>query len=415
MKLFRITSLIQFLFTGLMLILAGVLIFRLITTINDTETQEKLLVNKERIVKQLEKGQTISELKPILEIEELNSNPKPATRITTKWIYDPIEEEKEQFMEVSSIEKIHGKSYRIIFRQVKLESHDFSNSIIEALIIVFSILLAGLLLFNYILSHLTWRSFNQNIKLLNAFSLERNEPIALRKSGIKEFRELNSVITKLTERVQQDYLSVKEFSEYASHEIQTPLAIIRAKQEELLQDKQLTERNALLIKNTLNAVYRLSKLNQALLLITKIENHQFHDDSEINLSELIEQTLNQMTDLIAIRNLKIEKSLTRIPVVLANRLLTDILISNLINNAIKHNIENGTIRIEGADNKLIISNTGNIVNVTPEKLFDRFSKADLSSNSLGLGLSIAKRICQVYNWEIHYAVDKNQHILTIKF
>lgn len=415
MKLYRITTLIQFIFTGLLLIIAGNLIFRLITDISTTEVKEKLYVNKERIVEQLRKRKIVTELKPIIEIRELTSNQKPTMRISEKWVYDPMEGEKEKFMEVFSVERINGKTYAITTRQVILEDHDFSNSIFNVLIIVFSILLIGLLLFNYLLARITWRTFYQNLESLKQFSLEKNQPIVLRNSRIREFKELYKVITGLTERLQKDYLSAKEFSEYASHEIQTPLAIIHAKQEELLQDEHLTERNAALIKNTLTAAGRLSKLNKALLLITKIENHQFVEEVDVNLWQTINQTLDQLSDMILIRKLNVLIMNDRELVVHANKALMETLILNLINNAIKHNVDNGSISIDYSHSKLIISNTGRPSTVPPEKLFDRFSKANPSSGSLGLGLPIVKRICELYDWSVSYSINDDKHVFTIEF
>jgi signal transduction histidine kinase len=86
-----------------------------------------------------------------------------------------------------------------------------------------------------------------------------------------------------------------------------------------------------------------------------------------------------------------------------------------LQNAIKHNIDGGTIKIELNDERFTISNTGEPLKEPPKKMFDRFVKWDKSSQSLGLGLSIVKKICEVNSWELNYTVQGNWHMITIIF
>lgn len=415
MKLLRISSLIYFLLFSLILIIAGKLILNLVFDIYKNETYEKLIVNKERIVKLIQDNQQVSEIKPIIEFEQITAF-KPDTSYTSiKWIFDPLEEEKEQFMEIVTFKKINGKQYKIIVRQVFMETHDFSDSIINALIISFSSLLFILILLNYLISKLIWKSFYNNLEILQRLSLEKGDTLKLNSSRIKEFQTLNQVIQSLYQRISHDYKVVKEFSEYASHEIQTPLAIIQAKQEHILQDPNLSFENSQIILSTLESISRLSRLNKGLLLLTKIENRQFNDIRQINLNIFIQSIIREFEELLKQYKIEVKIQFLNELTIVADLVLVEILFSNLLSNAIKHNIENGYISIHIADKELTIENSGIKLNKNPTTLFQRFAKGNDSTSSIGLGLAIVEKIVKMYDWKISYESKEHTHILKIKF
>ncbi len=96
-------------------------------------------------------------------------------------------------------------------------------------------------------------------------------------------------------------------------------------------------------------------------------------------------------------------------------MLFDMVISNLIGNAIKHNQKKGNIHITTSDVFITISNTGDPLNMPSESLFERFKKDSNSSESFGLGLAIVKKICDIYNWKINHSYSDKQHHFSIYF
>lgn len=415
MKLLRISAIFQLLLSALVLTIAGKLILSLIADTYYKETNEKLIVNTNRVVQQLENKQALSSLKPILEVQEIHSPKKDVTHSAVKWIFDPLEGEEEQFMEVVSFKTINGKQYKIIVRQVFMEQHDFSDSIFDALLISFSALLLILLLSNYIISKLTWRSFYKNLDILKNLSLENEAQLQLHPSNIKEFKILNQSVTNLYERISHDYKVVKEFSEHASHEIQTPLAIIQAKQEHLLQDPSISADNRDIVLSTLESIHRLSRLNKGLLLLTKIENGQYSKNEEIVLNTFVTDVMAQFTDLTEQQKIAVSLQFSEELSVNADADLLQILLSNLISNAIKHNIEKGNITVRIQNRSLIIENSGIRHGKKPSSLFQRFEKGNDSTSSIGLGLAIVEKITKLYGWKISYTIEANQHIFTLNF
>ncbi len=203
--------------------------------------------------------------------------------------------------------------------------------------------------------------------------------------------------------------------ENASHELQTPLAIIRSKVELLIDTSNLTEETANLLADITDANERLSQMNRNLLLLTKIDNHQFPELASINLSNLIEKTLafyqdNFDGDLPGIR-----KSVDPDIYLMANSSLIEILINNLVKNSIVHNIPNGDVEVLLKNREFIIQNTGYSFVGNTEQLFERFKKGRTDSKTTGLGLSLVKQICHFYQFDLQYSHKDGVHRVQVNF
>jgi signal transduction histidine kinase len=283
---------------------------------------------------------------------------------------------------------------------------------------------------NFFVSKSVWIPFRDTISKLKNYKLAGGSGLVLKKTRITEFAQLNEVLKIMSDRIQQDFISLKEFTENASHEIQTPLAVIISRLELLIQSENLNELEMKLIQDTYNAAGRLSKLNQFLILLTKIENLQFRKTSKINIASVIDKYLSDLEEIIEQKNITITKQYASIITVSGsanselqtmnyqlniNPTLADILVSNLISNAIKHNISGGEIIINISEKKLMISNTGEPLIQNPDELFERFKKARVDSESLGLGLSIVKKITEIYGMNLKYTYSAPLHNITISF
>jgi len=219
----------------------------------------------------------------------------------------------------------------------------------------------------------------------------------------------------MSKKLQQDYRSLKEFNENASHEIQTPLAIIKSKLELLIQNEALDEDQMRIINSVYEATNRMSRLNQGLLLISKIDNNQFPRAEKINFQQLIEKNLEHFEELISLKKIRVTVSFSKKVEHEMNKTLAEILVSNLLSNAIRHNLEEGEISVTMDAENLTISNTGHPLTLSPGELFERFRKSDRNSESAGLGLAIVKRILLIYNYHISYTVNGPTHQLKISF
>jgi signal transduction histidine kinase len=415
MKLLQRTSLSYLLFSGLLLLAAGFLIYALLTSFLGEEITEKLIINKDRIVEQIEAGNPPLQLPPIIETEVWTGPAQEGIQVKDTFLFDPLEEESEIFREVTSIESVAGQTWRITLRQVIPEPHDYWNSIGLALSLVMLILLGGLLLINWRISRSIWKPFYQNLAALKAFSLESQAPLALHASNIREFRELNTALETLSEKIRADYHALREFTENASHEMQTPLAVLHSQLESALQAPDLNEKQASRLNSALQAARRLARLNQSLLLLAKIENRQFRQTKTIALRTALKESLEQFHPLIEAKNIVLRQSIDTDLTLHTDPALLEMLLSNLLSNAVRHNHEGGNLDIYLGPDTLRIANTGPELQVSPESLFARFAKGDPSSPSHGLGLAIVQKICTTCGWTVSYTFENNLHILEIGF
>lgn len=242
-----------------------------------------------------------------------------------------------------------------------------------------------------------------------------NEDVPLPDSSIKaqEFKEIELAVLESSEKSKQIFEEQQRFIGNASHEIQTPLAICRNRLELLVDNTKLDEQQLLEIQKTLDTLNYISRLNKSLLLLSKIENHQFDESVEIDLKNLMEQTLENLSEIYASTNIKVSISGARHLIAHMDQVLASSLVTNLLKNAFVHNRPDGEINIEIAPNTLTIRNTGVEEALDANAIFNIFYKKGENANSSGLGLPIAKAICDEYNIGISYQFSDNQHCFSV--
>jgi signal transduction histidine kinase len=251
---------------------------------------------------------------------------------------------------------------------------------------------------------------------LKAYKIESGEKIQFAPTDIDEFRDLNQAIASLTARNQQAYFAQKEFTENASHEMQSPLAVIQGKTDLLMQTSPLTEEQAELISDLNVAAQRMNRLNRSLLLLSKIENRQFHEQDPVDMTDMLSRTLRQYGDALEQKHILTTLNLSPQPVILTgNRSLLETLTGNLVANAIRHNREEGSLIIDLNAVSLQIRNSGKSAALETSKLFRRFQKQTADPNSTGLGLEIIKKICDLYRFKIEYRFENELHHFIIRF
>jgi len=374
---------------------------------------------KSNIINQVVYDQTFKNITPfqnekirITEIKNI-SNHGPVFYDTL--IFDQSDKKLEAFRQHGFVININHQNYYIqIFKS--LEETD--NLIIRIFLIMTFLVLAiifTIILINRYSSGQIWKDFYDTVKKINNYNINSQEPFILNESDIKEFDDLNRVLIKMIDRIKLNYINLKEYAENASHEIQTPLSIINAKMELLLQSRDLKEKHLKSVLDAYEASNRLARVNKTLLLLAKIENRQFPESKLILPKEIFDYQLELLEDLIYSKNLEISTRYEQDVLINMNPYLAEVLLSNLIKNAIRHNIYGGKIIIELTKNYLLISNSGSELKSNPEDLFKRFYKSSSSKESLGLGLSIVQKICEVYDFKLNYSYQNELHSMRVEF
>jgi len=304
---------------------------------------------------------------------------------------------------------INGQFYKVRIILSRFETEDMVKMIFYFMIGLFMFIGLMLFLLNKWLSVSAWQPFFKTLEQLRQFKIGSKKDIMFNNSDIYEFDQLNGVLTVLIEKIQTDFNNLKEFTENASHEIQTPLAIVKSRLETVMQNKSIPDEQNKHIQIAYKTVSRLSKLNEALLLLSKIENRQFADETEVNLCNLISEKVEMVEEMMSLKNISIELSMVTSFIVRINPYLAETLVSNLLANAIRHNYENGRISISSFEDRIIFLNTGKELELDSEKIFQRFVKHSTTNESNGLGLSIASEICKNYNLLLKYEFHNFSH------
>lgn len=377
----------------------------------ENEVEEELYSRSFRLEHYVSNHGKLLELPPVFEVVET-----PGLRpeiIKDTLIYDPSQDEMELFKELSTFRHINGKNYRITVRTMVVES----QGIIFIILVYF---LVSLLLFFLIQFYLNrawnrkiWKSFFHNLEEMKAFSLQTKIPVALQDSQVREFSELKDEIENLTNKVISDYENLKQFTENVSHELQTSLAIMQAKLENFLNESTITEGQFVQLSSLQRDIQRLARLNKKLVLLTNLENKAVVNSEEIIFNKLVEELVENFKELSTVPINLIEED----EIVLhADRELIQVLIQNLIGNALKYSDGKPGITVFVKEKSFVVSNPGNEKLEDGNRLFHRFYKAKNNvEKSTGLGLAIVKKICDIFGYKLLYSFRDQHHFFEIIF
>lgn len=320
----------------------------------------------------------------------------------------------DRFRGLSRIININGDTFLLTVETNVEETEETVFAIAITTFIFYLILVIGFLILSKRLSIKLWQPFKSTLNKLKAFNLNTHNSITFENSNIHEFQELNESLNKLIEHTISVYKTQKEFTENASHELQTPLAIIKNKLDLLLQKQNLEDGHYQIIEDINKALTRVSRINKNLLLLAKIENHQFTGNDVIRVSEMITECLEVLEEHYSNKQLRVLTSIENHCLVTGNKVLIEILINNLLLNTIRHTKHQGTVEIELNQSGLRISNSG-MKALEKEHLYKRFKKSSLENTGSGLGLAIVEQICRRHQWTLEYEFRSEKHMFKINF
>lgn len=304
-----------------------------------------------------------------------------------------------------------GKNFGIVLHHLLLGKDDIAEGtflIVVGLMFLMSVFI--ILILNITASKI-WHPFYATLALLKNYKIEDPLPTFLH-TDVDEFRSLNNTLQALLKKIHDDYKNNKQFNENASHELQTHLAVIRANTEKMI-DRSSQGIHMDSLSKIYDASNKLSQIQKSLLLLSKINNREYSNNVDVPLHEVIVRSLNVFAEVAHLRNITIKENIQPITVFM-DAGLAEIMINNLVKNAVKYNIDNGFISIELHSDAFIIQNAGNKKMQNPEIMFERFEKG--SDGNMGIGLAIVKQICDLYGFRLHYSIsNKYDHSLSVLF
>lgn len=374
----------------------------------------------------VEKGLTKTEMqhKELDDILKLWNIVQPGTTLTP--VNTPAKEdsfytvtrsmngEVDRFRGLASYIAVHDKTYLLTVETNVEEADETIAAISIVTFVFFSLLVTGFILLNKRISKNIWKPFSDTLGKLKSFDLAKDPKLNFGKTDIEEFQQLNDTLDKLIQQNISVYNQQKVFIENASHELQTPLAVLKSKMDILLQNKDITTEQLQILEAIEMPISRMSRINKNLLLLAKIENSQFAEKTAINLPATLDSSIKLLADYIQDKNLRLSNEAKEPLEVSCNSFLLETMINNLLTNSIRHTAPGGIITIELKDKILTFKNSGTSA-LNEATLFERFGISSKETVNSGLGLAIIKEICNRYGWRISYLFANNFHSFSVSF
>lgn len=410
MKLINIITLLYLSLTLAGLLIGGFFIYLKIDSEIEFEMGRELDRQVDSVADQIRRGSPYEGLvddRLEIEILPMNRAEESLNLRDTLAFHDPNDKQVRQ-LKASKSYKIDGQHYRISYFNLLVEKDDITETVVFTMVVVFLLQLAFIGFFLRRISNRVFRPFQNSLNQIQKFNFSSNEPFEFSKSKIKEFDQLNEFLMRMSAKLLKDYRQIKEFSENISHEIQTPTSVVRGKLEHLMNE-DITEKQAELIHSAYQNNERIQRIVSSLSLLAKLENNEFETPTSINLTELVKKNLEMTKELIHVSGLELEQDIQEDVFSVIHPFIAEVMIQNLISNAVKHNIEEGWIRLQLNSEFLLVENSGILLRKNPEELLQRFKKESNKTESIGLGLAIVNQICKTYGLSFTYTSEGSIH------
>ncbi len=383
--------------------------FLMIEYIAYEETDEFLTYEMERLIQYHEKNDDLPDFANIAGVFENQKYEKPFFKDTL--LLESGDNEMVPYRELWFSINHNSRDFTIVLRHLLPGRDDIAQGtllIIGGLLLLIAMFL--ILTVNMVTGKI-WAPFYQTLDKITRFKI--NDPVpGFAETDIDEFKSLNTTLQALLKKVSDDYRHNKEFNENASHEIQTHLAVIRANAGKLLDSSSEDVQKSEEISKIYSAATKLSQVQKSLLLLSKINNREFNNNITLNLEETVKGVLGTFSEAINLRGINLFQEIAPCTVVM-DAGLAEILINNLIKNAVKHNIQQGYISVKLSNEMLIVENSGLPYLGNPESLLQRFAKGE--TGNIGIGLAIVKEICELYNFSLSYKIEGSHHKISVFF
>ncbi len=398
--------------------MGGLFTLSLIREAAQDETDIELRRSMWQVRRALQEGQDITPLQNrLLSVQVFTPGPvfQPDSIFVDTLIYHYRTERMEAFRKLIVDFSIGEQFYHMEVSDIFFEEEDLEGIASRIILRLFLILTIVFLLGSFLISRRLLQPFEGILRAVESFNLKKGSTIELPETSTSEFKRLEEFLHKMLGKAAQDYRSLKEFSENASHEMQTPIAIAQGKLELLQDADNLQPSQHELILSAQQSLSKLSKLGKALALLTKIENHEFSALAAINFSQLTERIVSDFTELSDLQGIRLTSEVQPGVTLRIDPILADVLLTNLLKNALQHNLPDGWISLHLTPSALLIENAGLPPVGSTELLFERFRKSHQTKGNLGLGLAIIREICEVNNFHVEYTYEEGVHRFRVVF
>ncbi len=420
MKLiYRVTLRLSIVLLPILLIWATVFYFSMVNEIND-ETDDSLEDYATMLIRRTLTGSELpgqsdgSNNTYSIELLGNSGQHKPYIHFEDRRVYIPEKRETEPARTLTmTFADSDGNTYLLTVSTPTFEREDLLLSVLWHLILLYATLTLTILAVTALIFNYSMRPLYRLLSWLDNYNLGdgvENLPVC---TLITEFKKLTESARSTIERAEKYYERQKQFIGNASHELQTPLAVLGTRIEWMIDNTPLTEEQFAELAKMRQSLHRLSRLNRTLLLISKIENAQFNEKHDVDFVELTNNELEIYQDIYAGKEIQCNTEMPARFIVSMDESLATTLVTNLLKNAFLHTADGGTIDISLSNGTLTVSNSGEEA-LDATRLFDRFYTSG-KSGSTGLGLALVKSISEFYKFGLEYSFTGRKHHFTVRF
>lgn len=321
---------------------------------------------------------------------------------------------KDRFQVLARSFELDGRPCRIIVESNIEETYETVAVIAFITGIFFVILSTGFIFISRKMSDRIWAPFRDTLRKLKNFRVDEGRVPTFAPTGIAEFEALNAALEKLMARNIDVFRAQKEFTENASHELQTPLAVVQSKLGLLLQSEAVSSDQFHLVEGANKALARAVRINKDQLLLARIANDQFASKESIRINDQVDEILDLLGHEFERKSIQLNTTLSADAVLNTNKFLLVTVLQNLLTNALRYCTSGGEVSIVAEEKLFMISNSG-VKELNTAKLFQRFAILDEDHPSTGVGLALVHSICTQNGWDISYRFASGSHKFEIAF
>jgi|GEM_PF-1585238 len=414
MKLLDRTALNQLLL-ALPLVLFGTAIgyFAVRHAVND-ELDEQLEHHAELLKERIGKGEQLLVDPAPDQFMHVEQSASTAIVFQDTILYNVAEKEEISWRMVGMpIVQADGRSATLLLGRATVGYEDLIVALASVIAGVLLLLFLGNMLLSRWLDRRLWAPFHGTLDAMQRFRLEGGAEEALPSTHITEFQARNDRVGHMMTKLRKDYSTQKRFSEQAAHELQTPLAIMQGKLDELIQMPALGKMEADMIEVLYRARERMGRTVSNMLLLARIGNQEF-TAVEVDWAALFHDQRTALAELIEKYALHFTIHKEHHCHIRLHPVLAELIAANLLRNAVQHNHHGGHVNVWIGEYALEVTNSGAVLAVEPDSLFDRFAKGDPSSSGSGLGLSMVKEICDNAGLDLIYSEVAGVHTVVVR-
>ena len=418
MKLiYKVTIRLALVILPVLLLWATVFYFAMVNEVND-ETDDSLEDYAEMIAQRVITGEELP--KPgdgsnntyAIELLPATENYRDSKEYEDCEVYLPKKGETEPARVLTMIfHDNDGMPYRLVVSTPTFEREDVLEAILIHIVILYTVLVCTILIVTILVFKFSMKPLYSLLKWLDGYRPGNGTEGFPDEDSVLEFRKLTSAARETIERAENHLERQKQFIGNASHELQTPLAVLGNRIEWMMDNTTLTEEQFAELSKMRQSIHRLTRLNRTLLLLSKIDSGHFLDRSPVDIVAIIENELEVYKEIYADKDIRCSVKMPRYFVVEMDEMLATTMVSNLLKNAFVHSHSGGTVEIVISHGVLSVSNNGDEA-LDESRLFDRFYTSG-KSGSTGLGLALVKSISDYYDFALNYGFRDGIHCFSV--